>query len=95
MPTSFNDIFYVMDPANPPPIGTYLDIETFLVTDNNNDGDIERRGGDRVDGVDIRRAYPGDTVTIQTADGSTITTVPASQCGSCWVSHVLIGRLAR
>jgi hypothetical protein len=73
VPTSFNDIYFVMDPANPPPIGTSLTAVTFLTTDQNDNGEIGRRGNDRVDGSDIRQSYPGDTVTIQTASGATIT----------------------
>ena len=73
MPTSFDDIFYVMDPANPPPDGTSLEAVTLTVTDQNDNGQIARGGGDSINGVDIRQVYPGDTVTITTADGTSIT----------------------
>ncbi|MFY9210292.1 MAG: Hint domain-containing protein [Aestuariivita sp.] len=75
MPTSFQDIFYVMDPANPPPDGTFLTTVTLTVTDRNDNGLISRSGGDRIQNIDIRQVYPGDTVTIETADGTQITYV--------------------
>lgn len=73
MPTSFDDIFYIMDPANPPPNGTFLQAVTLTVTDQNDNGQISRFGADSINGVDIRRVYPGDTVTITAEDGSSIT----------------------
>ncbi len=73
MPTSFDDIFYVMDPANPPPDGTFLTAITLTVTDQNDNGQISRSGGDRIEGIDIRNVYPGDTVTITDASGASIT----------------------
>ncbi len=73
MPTSFDDIFYIMDPANPPPNGTFLQAVTLTVTDQNDNGRIARGGADNINGVDIRQVYPGDTVTITDSDGSSIT----------------------
>jgi len=73
MPTSFVDNFYVMDPYAPPPAGTTLTAVNFTVTDNNDNGVISRRGGDEIDGVDIRRVYNGDTVTVQLSNGDTVT----------------------
>ncbi len=73
MPTSFDDIFYLMDPANPPPDGTFLEAVTLTVTDQNDNGQISRAGADNINGVDIRQVYPGDTVTITDSDGSSIT----------------------
>lgn len=73
MPTSFVDNFYVMDPFAPPPAGTALTAVDFTVTDNNDNGVISRFGGDSVDGVDIRRVYNGDTVTVQLSNGDVVT----------------------
>lgn len=73
MPTSFDDIFYIMDPANPPPNGTFLSAVTLTVTDQNDNGQIARSGRDNIEGIDIRRVYPGDTVTVETASGDFIT----------------------
>jgi hypothetical protein len=75
VPTSFSDIFFNLDPAYPPPAGTSLDIFSYTVTDQDDDGDIGRQGRDSVNGSDIRNSYPGDTVTIQTASGQLITYV--------------------
>ncbi len=73
MPTSFVDNFYIMDPFAPPPAGTPLPAVNMTVTDQNNDGQISAQGGDSIDGVDIYASYPGDTVTVQYANGSTQT----------------------
>ena len=62
-----------MDPANPPPIGTLLTAVTLVVTDQNSNGLIARQGNDRIQNVDITQVYPGDTVTIQLANGSQVT----------------------
>jgi len=73
VPTSFVDIFYVIDPANPPANGTFLQTVSLTVTDQNDNGNIARGGRDNIDGVDIRRVYPGDTVTVETPNGTSIT----------------------
>ena len=73
MPTSFSDIFFIMDPAFPPPAGTSLTAVTMTVTDQNDNGRISRLGNDRINGSDIRQVYPGDTVTIQLPSGAQIT----------------------
>ncbi len=64
MPTNYTDQFYSFDPANPPPVGTAVSFSQMTLTDSNDDGDLDRFNGDSVDGVDILRSYPGDTVTI-------------------------------
>lgn len=73
MPTFFSDIFFVIDPSSPPADGTSLTAQTFTIEDRNDNDSISRSGGDRIDNVDIRNVYPGDTVTIETADGTQIT----------------------
>jgi Hint domain-containing protein len=73
MPTSFVDNFYVMDPFAPPPAGTPLTAVNFVVTDQNNNGQISSQGHDSIDGEDIYAVYPGDTVTVEYPDGSTDT----------------------
>lgn len=73
MPFTFTDEFYVMDPYAPPPSGTSLVVETYDVTDQNDNGVINRSSNDSIDGVDIRAAYPGDTVTVQYANGDIVT----------------------
>ncbi|MDJ1008549.1 MAG: Hint domain-containing protein [Paracoccaceae bacterium] len=64
MPTTYTDQFYTFDPANPPPAGTAVTFVQFTLTDENDDGDIDRFNGDSVNGVDVSQSWPGDVVTI-------------------------------
>jgi hypothetical protein len=73
MPTVYNDQFYVIDPFDPPPAGTTLATQRFDLRDNNDDGDIDSRNADRVDGSDVRESYPGDTVTVTLPNGTDVT----------------------
>ena len=73
MATTFQDQFWVMDPYAPPPPGTLLTVQYYNVTDNNDNGLINRFANDSIDGKDIRASYPGDTVTVQLSDGTQIT----------------------
>lgn len=73
MPTSFMDQFWVMDPFAPPPAGTALTVVYLEVIDNNDNDLINRFSNDSIDGSDITRSYPGDTVTVELSDGSTVT----------------------
>ena len=66
MPTSYNFLFYVMDPGNPPGQNTTLNPQTITVTDNNDDGFIRPGTGDMVGGFQVTAVYVGDTVTIRT-----------------------------
>jgi len=70
MPTSYVDNFYVIDPYAPPPAGTALTAVDMTVTDQNNNGVINRFSNDSINGVDIRAVYNGDTVTVEYPDGS-------------------------
>lgn len=72
MATFFYDRFFEMDPANPPAVGTPLTALRLLVEDNNDDGDIERKGGDQIDGTDISSAYPNSSVTVINDNGDTV-----------------------
>ena len=72
MPTTYSDQFFLMDPANPPPPGTLLTVSVQTLTDQDDDGDIDRFNGDAINGVDIVNSWPGDTVTIN-VDGVNIT----------------------
>ena len=73
MPTTYTDQFWVMDPFNPPPVGTFLSVSNFDIIDNNDNNLINRFSSDSIDGVDIRASYPGDTVTVSLANGSVVT----------------------
>ncbi len=73
MPTTYPDQFWIMDPFAPPPVGTVLTVAYLDVVDNNDNGLINRFSNDSIDGSDIRRSYPGDTVTVELSDGSIVT----------------------
>ena len=73
MPTNYTDQFFLMDPANPPPVGTLLTVSVRTLTDQNDDGDIDRFNGDAINGVDIVNSWPGDTVTINVAGVGNVT----------------------
>lgn len=64
MPTSYTDQFFVLDPFAPPPGGTPITVVSFVLVDQNNDGDVDRFSNDRVDGSDVTQSFPGDTVTV-------------------------------
>jgi len=64
MPTTYSDQFFIIDPYSPPPVGTALNFTTFTLTDQNDDNDFDRYNNDQIDGVDITRSWPGDTVTV-------------------------------
>lgn len=70
MPTSHFDQFFLMDPANPPAVGTTLTPNFLEMIDQNDDGDIDRFNNDMVNGSDVTASWPGDTVTISTPSGN-------------------------
>ena len=73
MPTTFNDQFFEIDPFSPPTAGTALTVVNHDLVDQDDDNDIEAAGGDTVAGFDVTASWPGDTVTIELADGTQIT----------------------
>ncbi len=73
MPTTYTDQFWVIDPYAPPPPGTVLTVQFYNVIDQNNNGLINRFSNDSINGQDIIASYPGDTVTVQLANGTTQT----------------------
>ncbi|MEO0654902.1 MAG: Hint domain-containing protein [Pseudomonadota bacterium] len=75
MPFSFQDEFWILDPFAPPPPGTFLAVNFLTVTDQNDNNQINRFSNDSIDGVDITQSYPGDTVTVDLADGTGLFTV--------------------
>ncbi|MFT7594594.1 MAG: hypothetical protein ACI8R4_001915 [Paracoccaceae bacterium] len=64
MPASYTDQFFTIDPFNPPPVGTQLNLSTFTLIDQNDDDDFDRFDNDSVDGFDITSSWPGDVVTV-------------------------------
>ncbi|MGR3661030.1 MAG: Hint domain-containing protein [Paracoccaceae bacterium] len=75
MPTTYNDQFWVMDPYAPPTVGTTLNFVNYDIVDNNNNNLINRFNNDRINGSDIRQAYPGDTITVDLPGGGTVTII--------------------
>lgn len=73
MPTTYEDQFWLIDPFNPPPAGSTLNVLYLALVDQDSDGRIDRFNADSIDGSDIRSSYPGDTVTISLAGGGTAT----------------------
>ncbi len=73
MPTTYTDQFWILDPFAPPPSGTTLAVRVYDLVDSDDDDDIDRRGGDTVNGVDVTRVFPGDTVSVTYADGTRTT----------------------
>lgn len=64
MAPTYTDQFYLMDPAYPPPEGTYLSVVHLTLTDQNGDYDIDAFDDDMVDGVDVTHSWPGDVVVV-------------------------------
>ena len=73
MPATYTDQFFDMDPANPPAGGTSLSVQNYNLVDQNDDGDIDRFNNDTVNGVDVTRSWPGDTVTINVPGTGNVT----------------------
>lgn len=48
---------------------------SYTLTDQKSDGDIDRFNGDSINGIDITKSWPGDTITVTLLDGSTVTYV--------------------
>ena len=64
MPTNVSDQFYEFDPADPPPVGTPVSFFNYVLTDQNDDGDVDEFDADAVTGLDVTASWPGDTITI-------------------------------
>lgn len=73
MPTSYVDQFYLIDPANPPSVGTLLTPVSYTLIDQNNDGDIDRFNNDSINGSDVTSSWPGDTLTVNLSGGGSVT----------------------
>jgi hypothetical protein len=64
MPTTYTDQFFVMDPGNPPPLGTALTAVTISYIDNNDDGWIGTGVGDSAGGFTVTSVWVNDTITV-------------------------------
>ena len=73
MPTTYSDQFFEIDPFSPPGAGTAMTVTNLGLVDQDDDNDIEAAGGDTVGGFPVTASWPGDTVTIELADGTQIT----------------------
>lgn len=78
MAANCTDQFFVMDPASPPKAGTNLEVQLINLTDQNEDGDIDRFNNDAAGGLDVRSTWPGDTVTVDVPGVGEITYVGTS-----------------
>lgn len=73
MPTTYTDQFWLIDPANPPSVGTTLSVSSFNIVDQNDNNLINRFNNDSIDGSDIVQSWPGDTVTVNLPGGGSAT----------------------
>ncbi|GEM_PF-757186 len=64
MPTTYTDQFYIMDPANPPPVGTVLTVNLFDIVDQDDNLLIETGDGSTINGIDVTAIWPDDTITV-------------------------------
>ncbi|MCV2880629.1 Hint domain-containing protein [Actibacterium sp. XHP0104] len=71
--TTYTDTFYLLDPMAPPAPGSTLTAITLTLSDHRSDNLFGLQGQDKIDGVDIRSTYVGDTITVEYPDGSTQT----------------------
>ncbi|MBM1220638.1 Hint domain-containing protein [Ponticoccus sp. SC2-23] len=69
----YTDQFYVMDPGNPPPVGTPLTVETFDFEDADDNDLIEPNVGDEFDGSEITSVWVNDQITVVYSDGTSDT----------------------
>ncbi|GAB5439309.1 Hint domain-containing protein [Falsiruegeria mediterranea] len=73
MPTDYIDQVFLLDPASPPAVGTQINFQQVTLTDQNDNGLINRFAGDNINGVDIVSSWPGDTVTIDVPNVGLVT----------------------
>ena len=66
--TQYLDQFWIIDPYDPPQVGTLLEVRKYTLTDQDNDGDIGT--GDTINGQAVQTAYYDETVTVETANGN-------------------------
>ena len=72
MPTTYTDQFFIIDPGNPPSVGTTLTVQDYSFVDDDDNGLIEPNVGDTANGVDVTSVWKDDTITV-TMGGSTVT----------------------
>ncbi|WP_425040210.1 Hint domain-containing protein [Primorskyibacter sp. S187A] len=72
MPTTYTDQFFVMDPANPPAVGSTLTPVTGTYVDNDDNGFIRPGEGDTFNGGVVTSVWENDTITV-IMNGSTVT----------------------
>jgi hypothetical protein len=70
---SYTDQFYAIDASAPPGVGTSVSVFSYTLTDQNNDGDVDRFNNDSVNGSDITSSYRGDTLTINVPGTGNVT----------------------
>lgn len=72
MPTSYFDQFYLIDPGNPPPAGTALNVQYLQAVDQNDNTFLSGYFNDTIDGSKITATWNGDTVTVN-MNGANVT----------------------
>jgi len=71
MATIYTDQFFFIDPNAGLPPGTNLSVNFLDIKDKKDDGDIDVKK-DKIDGMKIKKAWDGDTITVQ-MNGATVT----------------------
>jgi Hint domain len=72
MPTTYTDQFFVMDPGNPPAVGTNLTVQNYDFVDTDDNGFIQPNVGDTANGAEVTSVWVDDTITV-IMNGSTVT----------------------
>jgi hypothetical protein len=68
--SSFQALFWVMDPYYPLPPGTIMPAVPLVYTDSDGNGFIDSGTGDIINGEPITHVWIGDTVTFRLPDGT-------------------------
>lgn len=64
MATTYTDQFFIMDPANPPSWGDYMEMEELDFVDQDDDGWLSPDSGDTVNGSDITHVWVSDWIYV-------------------------------
>ena len=76
--SSFQALFWVMDPYYPLPEGTLMPAVPLVYTDTDGNGFIDSGTGDTIDGQPVTHVWVGDTVTFRLPDGTEQTVTGAT-----------------
>ena len=73
MPTTYSEQFFGIDPANPPAVGSALNVVVATMLDQNDDGIIGAAVGDTYNGSAITSVWIGDVITVNIPGTSNVT----------------------